>query len=237
MPSRSSSRTSRRSTKTTSSRPWRARASARLRVRMRAFAPSTISRKPFLSFTPALPAPRSVGVPPRPAAASSGNSRRREYRRCSPRAFRWPAWHRGPGREAGAPPLARGRRHRLLLPVAAGAGAMFLVLADALPRRRAGGPQHHQGPAMPRAELVALQPETANAALWVAPARRGAVGSLRAPAASGRLAAGCERVTQPSHVRATRRQAPQRFVGTSWNGTSRRTGAAGRGSARASTSR
>jgi hypothetical protein len=60
-----------------------------------------------------------------------------------------------------------GRKHRLLLPVAAGAGAVLLVLADALPRRRAGAHSITTGPAMPRAELVALQPDTANAALSV----------------------------------------------------------------------
>src|SRR5438309_6394995 len=47
MPSRSSSRTSRRSTKTTSSRPSRRRASSRLIVRMRDLASSTICRKPL----------------------------------------------------------------------------------------------------------------------------------------------------------------------------------------------
>src|SRR6185369_13565211 len=48
-PSRSSSRTSRRSTKSTSGRPCLARASSRLSVLMRDFASSTICRKPFRS--------------------------------------------------------------------------------------------------------------------------------------------------------------------------------------------
>src|SRR5882672_6058283 len=54
IPSRSSSRTSRRSTNTTSSRPWRARASSRLSVLIRDFASSTSRRNPFASFTASL---------------------------------------------------------------------------------------------------------------------------------------------------------------------------------------
>src|SRR5690349_6823331 len=50
MPSCSSSRTSRRSTNTTSSRPWRRLASSRLIVVMRALASSTSWRNPLLSF-------------------------------------------------------------------------------------------------------------------------------------------------------------------------------------------
>src|SRR3970040_1780125 len=56
MPSRSSSRTSRRSTNTTAPLPWVARDSSRLSVLIRDFASSTICRKPFLSFITSLPA-------------------------------------------------------------------------------------------------------------------------------------------------------------------------------------
>src|SRR5262245_39776393 len=60
MPSRSSSRTSRRSTKTTSSLPRRPRASSRLIVVMRAFASSTIWRNPLRSFMAGLPSELSL---------------------------------------------------------------------------------------------------------------------------------------------------------------------------------
>src|SRR2546426_8734129 len=64
MPSRSSSRTSRRSTKTTSSRPWRRFASSRPIVVIRAFASSTSWRKPFFIFMrrPLAPRPHLLGV-------------------------------------------------------------------------------------------------------------------------------------------------------------------------------
>ena len=71
---------------------------------------------------------------------------------------------------------------------------------------------------------MALQPNTANAALWwrrVVPWRGDAqwLPFALLPRAEGALL-GANRVTQPSRVRGTRRQAPLRFVGTSWNGTS-----------------
>src|SRR5919198_608252 len=71
MPSRSSSRTSRRSTKTTSSRPCRRLASSRLIVVIRAFASSTSWRNPFFSFIAGSSRRRrpSLGGERRPAVA------------------------------------------------------------------------------------------------------------------------------------------------------------------------
>src|SRR5688500_8735983 len=79
IPSRSSSRTSRRSTKTASPLACRARASSRLIVVIRAFASSTICRNPFLSFVTGCLPGRVVSVSAwytvRPAGGRRSGSR------------------------------------------------------------------------------------------------------------------------------------------------------------------